>query len=287
MSRRHLLVLVRAIVIAAATVPASHAEEALIRIAAGPTGGTYHDVYATNLITLLSGYTVALMETAGSVENANLLADRAAELGFAQTDVLADLIVGDPARYGELEVVGRIGDECLYAAVRKDGPVSSLADLGRPIGDRPARVAVGPDESGSFGTWRYVAHLMPSLGRAEVHRDTGTLALSRLGVGGFDLVAWVTDPENLDHVMLRAVLADDEVDLLSVDDAALTGRLPNGIEVYDSRKVRVAKGWFGRKVRTICTTGLIVARPGIDPRLLEQVSAVLTLETDRLRGQAP
>jgi TRAP-type uncharacterized transport system substrate-binding protein len=153
------------------------AEDArVVWIASGTPGGTYRDAYARNLQRELRGYEVFHRETSGSGENLDLLADNAVDIGFAQADIYAARLKQSAQRYAGLVPLGKLADECVYIAHRKYGEVRTLAQLGAPVGDRPARIAVGPERSGMRGTWHYLTLLDPKLAGAGVLDDSGTLS---------------------------------------------------------------------------------------------------------------
>jgi TRAP-type uncharacterized transport system substrate-binding protein len=251
-------------------------------IASGPKGGTYRDFYARNLGKLLPGYAVLHRDTSGSRENLDLLADGKAELAFAQADIYAAKLSASPERYGGIVILGKLADECVYVAYRKKGLVTALPQLGQPVGDRPARIAVGPEQSGMSGTWMYLSKLDPKLGAAEVLNDGDTLALNQLGVGSFDAVAWITDPSNLQHKMLRAVMANDELGLMDVADPALEHALADGTRIYWLAEIQLGSGWRAKKLTTVCTSALVFASRGADESLIETVADVVSLQRDRI-----
>jgi TRAP-type uncharacterized transport system substrate-binding protein len=120
------------------------AEDAkVVWIASGTPGGTYRDAYARNLQRELRGYEVFHRETSGSGENLDLLADSDVDIGFAQADIYAARLKQAPQRYAGLVPLGKLADECVYIAHRKHGAVRKLTQLGEPVDDRPARIAVG------------------------------------------------------------------------------------------------------------------------------------------------
>ncbi|MBW2275064.1 MAG: hypothetical protein JRG96_17495 [Deltaproteobacteria bacterium] len=257
-----------------------------VKIAAGLPGGSYYEIYAANLKRLLPDHAVSIESTAGSRENLELLVEGKADLGFAQTDVYADLLLGNPDRYAGLKSLGTLAEECVYLAVRKDGRITELVQLGEADDGRAARIALGPPTSGMPGTWEYMTHLMTSLAAAEVVDDGGIAAVDRLAAGGVDAVGWVTDPDNRHHVMLQAVLNDDALRFLDLQDSRLTGTLPSGIKVYGRKKVKLEGGLFGARAATLCTSGRLLARPGASPELVEAISLILKDQLDTLTESA-
>ena len=251
-------------------------------LASGERGRTYHDHYARNLISQLRAFRIRNRETTGSGENLDLLADGRADIAFAQADVYAARLSANRKRYAVLTVIGRLTDECVYIAYRVGSPMASFAALGGPVDGRKPKIAVGPTGGGMSGTWSFMASLEPGLAIAEVANTGGTLALNQLSIGIFDAVAWVTDPRNLDHVLLRAVQANPELDLLVVQAPKFGHALANGTVVYESKDVAVTTAADSQQIRTICTGAMIFARPDANPRLVEAVSEVLSFQRERI-----
>jgi TRAP-type uncharacterized transport system substrate-binding protein len=257
------------------------------RIATGEEGKTYHNVYGVNLSRHLQAFDVRLIPTEGSGENLDRLAAGEAEIGFAQADIYAERVTRDPERYSQLTLVGRLDDECIYIAYRKDGPVRSLGDLRGPVEGRAPRIAVGPPGSGMHGTWTHMIDLDPGLAAASVEEVGGTLALNQLLAGRFDAVAWVTDPGNLNHVLLRGVHANDALQLMTVNDPKLDYALPDGTRIYEFRRVRIADGVLGSaifatRLDTVCTSAVLFARSDANPSLLRKLADLVSLQREEL-----
>jgi len=175
----------------------------------------------------------------------------------------------------------------VFLARRKDGRIGRFEDLAAPAGDRPARVAVGPPEGGPAGTWHWLLHHDPGLAAVEVDPQGGTLALNQLAVGRFDAVLWVTDPANRDQKMTKALMADDDLELVAVTGKKLVDPLPDGTVVYRKQKVKGRETWTARKTETICTTALVLMRRDADAALLERVSDAIGLHRDAIVPRPP
>jgi hypothetical protein len=263
------------------------AERPVYWIASGEKGKTYHDVYGRNLKSYLREFKLMNRPTSGSGENLDQLEEGRAQLGFVQADVYAARVEREPGRYGELLVVGKLAPECVYVAYRKGGTVQGFSQLAAPATGPAPKIAVGAKQGGMAATWSYMTTLIPSLAGVEVvYEGGGNLSLTQLAAGGFDAVAWVTDPENHAHLLAEGVNANDDLAFMSVSDPALEHALPDGTVVYEARSVKTAQGVFAGRVRTICTTALLMARRDAPPTLLEKVADLLSLDRDKILGRA-
>jgi hypothetical protein len=253
------------------------AEKPTVWIASGASGGTYRGVYAKKFEKELRGYEVFHRMTTGSGENLELLASGKANVAFAQADIYAMLLRQDPERLEEIVLIGRIATECVYIAYRSDGVVQSLAQLGQPVGERPAKIAVGPAPGGASGTWRLFTKLDPTLANAAVDHGGDTLALNQLATGAYEAMIWVTDPTNLKHKLLRAVRVNDDLSLMAIDATILDYALPSGIRIYERRTVDIEENWRGDKLDTVCTGALVFARKDSGPELIKKLADIVSM----------
>jgi hypothetical protein len=277
--------LVLATLVALLGAPASvSAEKTEIWIASGLPGGTYRSVYATNLEQLMPDYKFFYANSTGSGDNLELLASDKVDLAFAQADVYAAKLAADPEQFDDLMVIGRLAEECLYLAYRRNGKLSKFAQLlEEPEKDVPPfTIAVGDAKGGMNGTWAYMTSIKPELALVEVNHMGDTLALNQLAVGRYDLVGWVTDPTNYEHKMLQATLANQALQLMNVQESSLVSSLPNGTQIYHADTVKLDEGWRAAKLSTICTSGLLFARQDADPKLLSKVSDLISLDLERI-----
>jgi hypothetical protein len=255
-------------------------------IASGVRGGTYQR-YAANLGGKLTAFRITYRNTKGSGENLELLADGRADVGFAQVDVYAGLMRSEPERFGKIGIVGRLADECVYIAYRKGGRVTAVVDLQTAGDAAKPKLAVGNPNAGMHATWLFMKQIEPAFGATAIEFTEGTLALNHLAAGMIDAVGWVTDPRNHDHKMMRAVQASDDLAILELDDPDLAHDLPNGTRIYELREIALSAGFSAKAVRTICTSSVIFTRPGAEPRLVEAVSDVLSLDRDAILQLGP
>lgn len=259
----------------------------LLRIASGPSGQTYREVYAVGVASHFPRYRIRYLQTAGSAENLDLLVSGKAEVAFAQADVYAQLLRSGEPRYKVAQVIGRLANECVYVARREDGPVESLASLGANIDGRAPRVAVGPEGGGAGWTWKHLTAIRPDLAAAETSATAANLALNQLEVGLFDAFLWVTDPDNRDHPLLRGVRQNDALSILRIDDPGLEEKLPSGLPIYQIQEVQLDRGPMNTdrlapKVKTLCTFAAVFARMDADRKLIDKLSNVVSLHRDSI-----
>ena len=96
-----------------------------------------------------------------------------------------------------------------------------------------------------------------------------------------DAVAWVTDPDNREHKLYRALRSNDALGLFGLADPNLVHALANGAEVYKLR--RLPTGLRDPETfDTICTRTVILTKPDAAPRLVDAVSDALSLHRARL-----
>ena len=266
------------------TIAYAAAAEPVTRIASGIAGGTYHDIYAENLVRELAAFGATSLETSGSGENYELLVAGKAQLAFVQADIYASRIQEEPDFLEGQVVLGRLSDECVYIAGRKDGPVKTVRDLGRPVGDRAARISVGAENSGMTGSWDYLLTLKPSLAEADILHTEGVKSIKQLADGEIDAVGWVTDPKNLGHKMLQNVNDNSALVLMPLDDPKLANVLPDGTRIYSVRRVTTKKGLFrSDQIDTVCTSALVVGRRDLmAPGLEDAVTKLLQEDRDRI-----
>ena len=253
------------------------AEKPAVWIASGESGGTYRGIYAKNFEKQLRSYDVFHRMTTGSGANLELLVSGKADVAFAQADIYAAQLRQDPERLEDIVMIGRIATECVYIAYRKGGAVESLAQLGQPVGGRPAKIAVGPAPGGATGTWRQFTILEPALANVVVDHGGDTLALNQLAAGVYDAMIWVTDPNNLRHKLLQTVRANQELELMPVDDPKFVYTLPSGTKIYERRKVALEDGWRADKLDTVCTGALVLARKNSDPELIKKLAEIVSM----------
>lgn len=107
-------------------------------IAGGGVTGVYYD-YGEQLAGALQrdlDVPAEVIQTNGSVDNLHLIGEGQAQLGFAQSDAVADAVAGTGDFHEPLPIraVARLYDEYVHVVVRADSGIRSVADLaGRTI----------------------------------------------------------------------------------------------------------------------------------------------------------
>lgn len=109
-----------------------------LRIAGGSVTGVYYD-YGTQLAKVLRrdlDVDAQVIETNGSVDNLHLVGAGQAQLGFAQSDAIADAVAGtgDFDRALPIRAAARLYDEYVHVVVRADSGIRSISELaGRTV----------------------------------------------------------------------------------------------------------------------------------------------------------
>ncbi len=175
------------------------------RIAAGTPGGAYH-AYAERYREILSpqGFELEVVETAGSVENLDLLRSGAVDLALFQGGAAA----GENEDLEQLSSLASLFYEPVWLFFRADRPVEQLTELaGR-------RIAIGPEGS---GTRALALQLLADNGIDETEAELVSLgsieAAAALESAEIDTAFFATSP---DSTYITRLVADDAISLLSV-----------------------------------------------------------------------
>jgi TRAP transporter TAXI family solute receptor len=157
------------------------AEKRRVRIATGSPTAVYYAIGTAMggiIERELPGTDATVLATAASAENMELVSRGAAEIGFAQADVLVP--GGEPA--ASLVALARVYDDLLHLVVRSDSTIDDLTDLN----DR--RVSVGARGSGTtvtVGRLLSVAGMSNAVQRRELSLDDSILAMERGEIDAF------------------------------------------------------------------------------------------------------
>lgn len=251
-------------------------------ISTGAKGLTYNDVFGANLSSALfeQGFDLPLKHSKGSIENLDRVASGEADLGFTQADALMGWKTKNPNLQNNVEILGSLGKECAFMAVKKGGRIDSEDDLGQ----EGVKIATGSVDAGSSASWSYMTQLEESYQKASVFNRGGMRALAGVSTGKYDGFMWVTAEGNMDNRYLKTVLADASgLELLPLDDHNMNDKLPNGESVYTFKKVTVQEGFLSNTTVTApCTDVLVVGNVDTDEELLDSVASILLTNKARI-----
>lgn len=251
-------------------------------ITTGQQGLTYNATYGVNLASNLAefGNKSTVIPSKGSLENLDRVAAGSAQLGFTQADAFQFWRSQHPNEAQNVDIVGELGEECVFIAVKKDGKLSSESDLKDGV-----KIAVGEPTSGSYASWQYLQTLVKRYAAAETYAKGGIRSLAKVTTGEYDAFMWVSAP-NRDNKFLDSVKQDSSgLKLIDVDNWNTNDKLPNGKSVYTMQSAVVDGGtFFDSKVKVPCTRTLVVANVDAGDDLLESVSMILLKNTPRIMG---
>ncbi|MFK7943391.1 MAG: TAXI family TRAP transporter solute-binding subunit [Paracoccaceae bacterium] len=240
-----------------------------LRFASGETGGGYHGIaLAYRNILARDGIEVEVLTTAGSVENALLLANGQADVGLLQGGVRAD-----PG----LETIGNLFLEPLFVFARTDRPIPA-----NPGDWKDLRLAVGSDGSGSRAAYlsMAVAAGLPEAANTllDAGGSSGAEALLR---GQADAALFVAP---LEAPYLAQLFEDPFVRLVRLDHlAALTGRLAQSDHIsLPAAGITMSPPVPPQDVELLAMVAQLAAVPNLHPALVDRlVEAARELHADR------
>jgi TRAP transporter TAXI family solute receptor len=157
------------------------------RLAAGEPGGLYYAFaqdFAAQLKSRFPMLNVAVVTTAGSVENLARMRSGDIDIGLAQADVTEREQATGPGGMTAPQAVARLYEDYLQVIVRDSAPIQKLSDL------QGMRVSIGPSGSG-VAMISDVLFDAAGLG-GRVHQLTLRLrdALTGLAAGELDALVW-------------------------------------------------------------------------------------------------
>lgn len=253
-----------------------------VTISTGREGLTYNNVYGVNLADALSeyGHQVSLAPSKGSLENLDRVAGNQAQIGFAQSDAFMFWKGKNGNLAQQIELSGELGEECVFVAVRKDGPIKSEDDIKAGV-----KIAVGETTSGSFASWSYLQTLNASYAKAETYAKGGLRSLAKLNTGEYDAFLW-TAAINKSNEYLEVVTAKGSgLTILDLNDWDLNNKLPNGKTVYEFKKAVIDPGVISdTKVEVPCMKTLVITNAGSDEKLLDDVASTMLKNSARITG---
>lgn len=178
-----------------------------ITIATGGTSGAYYAFAKRYHETLVrQGIKLNVLESAGSIENIQLLASGKADVAFVQGGT------GDAQANPDLVSLGSLYFEPLWVFVRADLPVQDLSQL------RGLKIAAGAEGS---GTWAIAKRLLEAnqvpTDTPNISHEPSTDAARALMSGEIDAAFFVTSATS---ALVSGLLEQPELKLLNFDRAA-------------------------------------------------------------------
>jgi len=261
-------------------------QPAEIRIATGSRSGTYHP-YGQALGGILErevGASVEVLETAGSVANVRLLADRAVDLAFLQSNVLSSTPRGEAAdvdsdAVASFRTVARLYEEVLQIVARKDADARTLRDLDG------GRVFVGAPSSGTAETSALLFEHFGIRPRFD-HEDR---VEERLSSGELDAAVFVA---GLKTQAVGKLLATGRMKLVPVGEVARGSAVEGAcLSLPGTRPGLIPRGTYGTEpsqaVATLAVDALLVTRADVAAHLVRRTTELLFANKFRLARAHP
>ena len=239
-------------------------------ITTGSKKGNYYK-FGLRIAKLLEskGYATTVLNSKGSVENLDRLMNKKAHIAIVQKDALAWYRKNKPESESNIDTIGELRDECVFVVAREDGKVDSDSDLQ----ESGVKIATGKIGSGSCVTWNYMCQLEKGFKKATSIPKGGTRAINKVLNKEYDAYLFVLtpDPENK---LIKLIANNEELQFIPVKDWDLNDEL-DGKPVYKFETVVYQRGFFDKKVDTICTSAIVVASTDLSDDLLDDLSDIL------------
>ncbi|MBS6738642.1 MAG: hypothetical protein KH310_11270, partial [Enterobacteriaceae bacterium] len=238
-----------------------------ITITTGQQGLTYNAVYGVNLASALSeyGYKSTVVPSKGSLDNLDKVASGEAQIGFTQADAFQFWRSRHGNEAQKVDIIGELGDECVFVAVKDGGKVGSESDLKEGI-----KIAVGEPASGSYASWQYLQSLEKDYAKVETYAKGGVRSLAKVTTGEYDAFLWVSAPDRTNKFLESVNQKGSGLTMISMNGWNVDDKLPNGKAVYELKKAVTESGWLSdSKVKVPCTKTLVVANTDAGDDMLE------------------
>ena len=253
-----------------------------ITITTGQQGLTYNAVYGVNLASALSeyGYKSTVVPSKGSLDNLDKVASGEAQIGFTQADAFQFWRSRHGNEAQKVDIIGELGDECVFVAVKDGGKVGSESDLKEGI-----KIAVGEPASGSYASWQYLQSLEKDYAKVETYAKGGVRSLAKVTTGEYDAFLWVSAPDRTNKFLESVNQKGSGLTMISMNGWSVDDKLPNGKAVYELKKAVTESGWLSdSKVKVPCNKTLVVANTDAGDDMLETASTVLLKNLSRVLG---
>jgi TRAP-type uncharacterized transport system substrate-binding protein len=244
-------------------------------IATGQQDGGYFEI-GKRLAELLDelGSSARAVESAGSLENLELLADArsAVNVVLSQTDAYHLFASEHPDRIRGLETLSRWGSECVFIVAPRGSALRSDADLRAPV-----KLALPAPQSGAAVTFANMARLVPALDGVQTVFANSLEAVQDLGSSGaVDAVMLVLHPKARPPAMREVVDDFGRYQLVQITNGDFSGELPDGERVYEHKRITPKPMSEIPLQDTICTRRLILANEDkLDAQRLDRLRSLI------------
>lgn len=254
-----------------------------VRIASGGTGGVYY-AYAQGIAdvirSILPRLRPAVLATAASVENLQMLVTGRAEIAFTTADAASDAVEGQPPFATPLKIaaLGRIYENYMHLVVRLDRAITKVADL------KGRKVSVGAPAS---GTELFATRLLPLAGLAiadlRAERLDPTVAAQAVGQGRLDAMFF---SGGIPTAAIADLARQTPIGLVELGSFVPQLRSRYG-EVYVERTIPASAYGLGASTVTVGVANYLAVADAMDERVGYRVTRALFEHRDRLAAAHP
>lgn len=260
----------------------SHAEDVVITT--GGKGLTYNGVYGPNLASALQEYgnSVTVNTSKGSLDNLDKVASGQAQIGFTQADAYMFWRTNHPNEAQNIDIIGELGQECVFVAVRDDDKIDDAGDLKKGV-----KIAVGEPTSGSFASWSYLQTLIPDYAKATTFNKGGDRSLTKVMTGEYDAFLWVSAKDKQNKFLTAVMMKGSGLKLINMSTWSVNDKLPNGQRVYTKETSITKDNTFSDDTVDVpCTKTLVIGNVNASDELLDSVAGIMLKNRSRVLGEA-
>ncbi|MBF0284256.1 MAG: hypothetical protein HQL51_07340 [Magnetococcales bacterium] len=201
-----------------------------LRLCTGQEGGTYFPV--GNEIKRITGkLDVVVVETQGSIENLVQMANGGCDAAIVQADALGYFEKANQGKMAPLERMDHLYDEYAHLICHKGAALEEITDMKR----HPSQFAVAmePEGSGSYLTWRVWGIHFPAYAKVEVKQVPFNEGLEMVGTGiEAQCLLYVG---GINSQQMRMADEDDRLRLIPINDPVFKGiKDPFGHSAFQS-----------------------------------------------------
>lgn len=257
--------------------PAAATEPAGLVVGTGVEGGSFWNAgQRLRDVAQEMGLEIEMLASEGSLENIDELLDEdnAVNLAFVQADALQLHFNRYPRDRRKIEILEKIGQQCLFVAARLKSGFDEVDDLQDAGGVQVGVDFAATDVSLSID---YINSRDDQFETAEVVYGNFEVLADEVyrDAQGADVLVLLSGPRNhAEH--LRYVLDNPHrYQLLDFESDLLAEPLPDGRKIY--REIKLALPGLSKPMRTLCVSGLLVAnREKLPPRARNRLTDLVS-----------